>query len=234
MGVPIHPSDFQTVEGFYEPEAAGLLFALDPILLALLLILGAILFGLGWLWGDQRRQPDDPCEAIYTVIRKASDAALAARRDQVVDRARALQAAIHDRLGDVIALTGGFARPLADLTRALGAHGPADHPHPEAARTSIESLVINAETVTVNGHSAAPDEAHGHGHDDGGHHDGGHHDGPHGAATLSPRAQVDALRAAIHAFSDHWADKPRRLAELRKARLQLIRPVPLPKPAGAH
>jgi hypothetical protein len=57
----------------------------------------------------------------------------------------------------------------------------------------------------------------------------------HGGPTDPPdeRTRLTRLRAAVHAFADHWADRPRRLAEMRAARRLLTRSS-LPISGGGH
>jgi len=232
------PTEFQSVEGFYHPEEPGLFFSLSPLMLgglvALLLLAGLI----GWWMGKARKPSDDPTEKIYDAIKKAVGAAAGAPRDSVMASARRLKATIDENLGGVLTLAGGLSAPYASLGKALEGldyatpHKPAE---PDKEKVGIEKLVINARRVVVNtthpvasepahdddhgkdgdhGHDAHSDHSHNHGHGDPGHGSG---------KPLDAKAQVAQVRAAVHAFSDHWTDKSARLAELREARRLLTR-----------
>jgi hypothetical protein len=240
------PSEFQSVDGFYEPADGGVLFTLPPVLIGagLLLLLAALL--LGWLIGRRSRPETDPSQSIYDVIKKAVSAAAGAPRDSVAITARHLKTVLEDRLGAVVRLGHGVHGPFGALDDALEGYGEAeedDHKpgHDEGHKPApvplggARKVTINARTVVLNAHhggaavaEADPDEDHGHGHDhDDAHADKPGHDKPHGGHAHAPRKRLDgkaqtaAIRAAVHDFSDYWSDKPARLKDLREARRQL-------------
>jgi hypothetical protein len=219
-----YPSEFQS--GGLESVEPAVFFSLPPVLLAGL-VLVALLAGLfGWWLGDRRRPSDDPSEHIYKAIRKSVDAAQAAQHDDVIARTRALRKTIDTHLGGVLALSGGLATLCAALDKALDGHG-GHRPTESADQTPIETMVVNTRNFTLNaGHptqggddSRDADHAHGESH---GSQDGHGHD--HGGARLDTRTQVMRLRAAVHEFADHWADRAARLGDLRAARRDLTRP----------
>lgn len=240
MAVPINPTGFPSNEGFYAPSAVEA-FGPSPMMVAgvvLLIVLAAL---IGWA-GARRRPLRDPSEDIYDAVRRAVTAASGAGRDEVISAGRRLKAVIDQRLGAVIALADGVAGPYGDLDRALAGRRAAEphhaRPEPEPERSGVERLVINARRVIVNaaaGHAEAePAGHHDQGHDGRGrrgrdrrshghgpHQDGGHGHGDHDR-PLDAATQIAHVREAIHAFSDHWLDKPARLKELRAARRQLM------------
>jgi len=238
------PTDFPAPDAYYTPEPGGLFFALSPTMTATLVLLLGLAVLLGWLWGRSKRPSDDPSEAIYAAIKKALAEATGAPRDSVIATARKAQAVIKGQLGDVLVLAKGLAGPYGALGPALDgidkSPPKAEHkehkPEAHAEKTGVEKVIIKARDVFIN-HAPASDghddHKDGHGKDDKGH-DGGHdakpaaggHGGGHGdhpPKTLSAAAQIEAVRSAIHNLSDHWSDKPARLAELRAARKQLTR-----------
>ena len=227
MGVSMNPTEFQTVEGFYEPEGAGLFFALPPLLIAGVVLLLGLAGLIGWLTGSRQRPSDDPTGQIYDAIRKALAVAAGAPRDEVVSTARRLKTAIDDSLGAVLLVSSGLNGGYAALDRAL--NGMDDgHPRKPAVadkdRTGIGKLVINARRVVVNTlHPHADEAPQREGHDDHGEGDQGHGHGheAHGSKPVDARTQVERVRKAIDAVSDHWSDKVARLEELRVARRQL-------------
>ena len=238
------PTEFPVAETFYPPEGAGLLLGLSPMMIAALL---AMVLAAGWLgWrlgvrgGGWSRPADDPTEHIYGAIRKAILAAAGAPRDAVISSGRHLKATLDDRLGAVLRLSGGFNGACKTLDEALEGLAPPEPSHSDGhgdkpkdePRGGIEKLVINARRVVVNAvHPHAAEQADAPSHhdpadhaaDDPGHGHGGH-EGQHGAGhgkPLDAPTQIAHVRAAIHALSDHWSDRPARLAELRAARRQL-------------
>ncbi|CAN5431204.1 hypothetical protein BH10PSE1_BH10PSE1_20150 [soil metagenome] len=247
MSLP-NPSEFQSVDGFYEPVERGVMFSIPPVLIAgiVLLLLAALL--LGWLMGRRGRPDADPSEAIYGAIKKAVSAAAGAPRDSVVITARHLKTVIEDRLGAVRRLGHGVHGPYAKLDDAIEGYGEADDPHKPDHDDHKQAEVVPlgaARKVTINArnfvlnttraghdveespHAGAGDHAHGgHGepHDDkhGDDHGGQGPDGGHRPRKrLDAKAQLAAIRTAVHDFSDYWSDKPARLKDLREARTQL-------------
>lgn len=239
------PTDFPAPDAYYTQEPGGLFFALSPAMTTTLVLLLGLAVLLGWLWGRSKRPSDDPSEAIYTAIKKALAEATGAPRDSVIAAARKAQATIKDQLGDVLVLAKGLAGPYGALGPALEgidkSPPKAEHkehkPEAHAEKSGVEKVIIKARDVFIShapasdGHDDDHKDGDGHGKDDkahgGGHGDkpaaGGHGGGDHPPKTLSAAAQIEAVRAAIHTLSDHWSDKPARLAELRAARKQLTR-----------
>ena len=231
MSLP-SPSEFQSVDGFYEPHDGGVLFTLPSMLLlavALLLVLAGL---LGWWIGRRRTDGEDPSQAIYDAIKKAVTAAAGAPRDSVMITARHLNTVLEDRLGAVLRIGHGLGGPHEALTQALDGHGPADHEpdkdQPADPHTGVNKVTINARSVVLNTHAAhaegtAPD-AHADAHPPQGHgtgHGTGHGGGHGHTKPLDARAQLAAVRTAVHDLSDYWSDKPARLKDLREARKQL-------------
>ena len=231
MSLP-NPSEFQSVDGFYEPQDGGVLFTLPPMLFlagVLLLVLAGL---LGWWIGRRRVDRDDPSQAIYDAVRKAVSTAAGAPRDSVMITARHLNTVLDERLGAVLRLGHGLGGPHEALSQALEGYGPADHT-PDKEDTAdplggVRKVTINARSVVLNTHAAPvesetadahadahPPHAHATGHGAG--HGGGHDHGK----PLDARAQLAAVRTAVHDLSDYWSDKPARLKDLREARKQL-------------
>jgi len=246
------PTDFPAPDAYYTQEPGGLFFSLSPAMTATLILLLGLAVLLGWLWGRSKRPSGDPSEAIYTAIKKALAEATGAPRDSVIAAARRAQAVIKDQLGDVLVLAKGLSGPYGALGPALDGidksppkadHKPDHKPEAHAEKSGVEKVIIKARDVFIS-HAPASDghdddhgkDGHGDGHKDGhgkdekghdkpagGGHGGGHGGGDHPPKTLSAAAQIEAVRAAVHNLSDHWSDKPARLAELRAARKQLTR-----------
>lgn len=227
MSLP-NPSEFQSVDGFYAPQEAGLLFSIPPVLVATLVLLLVLAGLLGW-WLGRRKQADaDPGQAIYDAIRKAVSGTAGAPRDSVAVTARHLKTVIEDRLGAVRRLGHGLDSPYAALDRALEGYGETGDPHgPEDGKDEppllgARKVTINARNVVLNtGHSAETPPHAGHGGDHGGDHGDHAHDDHAPRKRLDAPAQTAAIRTAVHAFSDYWSDKPARLKDLREARRQL-------------
>jgi len=162
-----------------------------------------------------------------------------------------IKAQLGDVLGLAKGLAGpygalGPALDGIDKSPPKAGHKPDHKPEAHAEKSGVDKVIIKARDVFIS-HAPAPDshddhdaghkdgpgkddgKAHGdkgHAGDHGGGHGGGHggaHGGDHAPGPLSAAAQIDAVRAAIHNLSDHWSDKPARIAELRAARKQLTR-----------
>ncbi len=227
MSLP-SPSEFQSVDGFYEPQDGGVLFTLSPLLLlavALLLVLAGL---FGWWIGRRKSDGEDPSQAIYDAIKKAVTAAAGAPRDSVMITARHLNTVLEDRLGAVLRIGHGLGDPHEALTQALDGHGPADHEpdkdHTADPHTGVNKVTINARSVVLNTHAAPAEIAAADPHSDP--HPPGDHGSAHGSGhghtrPLDAKAQLAAVRAAVHDLSDYWSDKPARLKDLREARKQL-------------
>ncbi len=238
MGVSNYPADFGApVE--IAPVEPTVLLGVSPLLLALLLVAALGFLALGWALGRRRPREEDAAPGLWKAIDAPLQAAMTANSDQRPGAARALKAAVDDRLGDVLKLGGGLSGPLDAIAEALG------------------------DRVQSHGHG----HGHEHGHDDHGHaHDDAHdhrHDG-HGAAAAhddrretasgvtviqtgtvvltppapgkpkpphtpaptpaqTPADRLATLRAAVVALNDHWCRKEDRLRDLRAARAALNR-----------
>jgi len=213
----MYPSDFDTPAAAY-PSDADLFLSVPPVILLLFLLLLLLALACGW-YGRERMgsRAHDPCEAIYDAVRKAAEDALKASRDDVRGKARRLIEVLDRRLGGVLTLFHGIDAPWSEIKAVLDpeddahdSHNHAHHPD-KTDRDRPDLVVVNNGRMTV--HARAGDADHKPGapaHDA--------HDKPH---RPEPRDEVARLRAALHAFADHWRDKPRRLAELRRARANL-------------
>ena len=213
----MYPSDFDTPAAAY-PSDADLFLSVPPVILLLFLLLLLLALACGW-YGRERMgsRAHDPCEAIYDAVRKAAEDALKASRDDVRGKARRLIEVLDRRLGGVLTLAHGVDAPWSEIRAVLDpaddvhdSHDPAHHPDkPDRDRPDL--VVVNNGRMTV--HAVSGDADH---KPDAPAHDT--HDKPR---HPEPRDEVARLRAALHAFADHWRDKPRRLAELRRARANL-------------
>ena len=216
----MYPSEFDTPAAAY-PADADLFLSVPPVILLLFLLLLLLALLCGWYAREQMGpKQKDPCEAIYDAVRKAAEDALKASRDDVRGKARRLIEVLDRRLGGVLTLAHGVDAPWSEIRDVLdpepdspGGHGGHDHPpHPDKPeRDRPDMVVVNNGRMTV--HAGPGDAEHKPGaraHDT--------HDKSH---KPEPRDEVARLRAALHAFADHWRDKPRRLAELRRARTNL-------------
>ena len=228
----MYPSEFPGAA--YDPVDAPVFFSLSPALLALILLLMLLALACGW-FGRERfgPRPRDPSQGVYDAIRKAAEDALKASRDDVHARARRLVDTVERRLGGVIALSDGLCGPWRDIRAVLD---PEPKIQPDAPcgdqgkapqKNGSELMVINTGKMVFHaggeagkgGHDSPDSAGKDHPGDaqDPGHH---HKSGGHGGES-DRRDEVARLRAALHAFADHWRDKPRRLAELRRARADL-------------
>lgn len=229
----MHPTEFDNPATAYTPVQGDLFFSLPPILMLLILffvfalVVTALWMSGAWPGGRDRRH--DPCEAIYDAVRKAAEEALKASRDEVHAKARRLADVVERRLGGVLALSDGLGGPWRDIRAVLDPEAKADEPRNEACGGSGHGaggvMVLNTGSMVVHA-GAAPGKDGCDPHDEA--------PGParphHGAVAPAAkdhggepdrRDEVARLRAALHAFADHWRDKPRRLAELRRARADL-------------
>lgn len=229
----MYPSEFPGAA--YDPVDAPVFFSLPPALLALVLLLILLALACGW-HGRERfgPRPRDPSQGVYDAIRKAAEDALKASRDDVHARARRLVDTVERRLGGVIALSDGLGGPWRDIRAVLdpdpkahddgpgGVHGKGHH----SGRSEL--MVINTGKMVVHAGGAGAEkddhdspEPAGEDHPGDAHGPGRHpKPGGHGPEP-DRRDEVARLRAALHAFADHWRDRPRRLAELRRARSDL-------------
>lgn len=213
----MYPSEFDAPAAAY-PSDADLFLSVPPVILLLFLLLLLLALACGW-YGRERMGPraHDPCEAIYDAVRKAAEDALKASRDDVRGKARRLLEVLDRRLGGVLTLAHGVDAPWSEIRAVLDPadddHDSHDHAHhpdkPDRDRPDL--VVVNNGRMTVHAGAGDPDHKPGAaGHEP--------HDKPRKA---EPKDEVARLRAALHAFADHWRDRPRRLAELRRARTNL-------------
>ncbi len=218
----MYPSEFDTPAAAY-PADSDLFLSVPPVILLLFLLLLLLALLCGWYAREQMGpKHKDPCDTLYDDVRKAAEAALKASRDEVHARARGLLTVIDRRLGGVLALADGVTGPCATIREVLEARPdrPEPHPGPEHGETgrarASELLVVNTGKLVVHAGGEAP------GGGEAGHGDkpGAHPKDPHAAAP-DRRAEIERLRAAIHAFADHWRDKEARMRELRRARANL-------------
>lgn len=220
----MYPSEFDTPAAAY-PAGSDLFLSVPPVILLLFLLLLLLALLCGWYAREQMgSKPKDPCDVIYDDVRKAAEAALKASRDEVHARARGLLTVLDRRLGGVLALADGVSGPCASIRDVLEAgpdkpgphHGP-EHGETRRARAS-ELVVVNTGRLVV--HAGGGDASKG---TETGHRDkpGAHAKDDHAPPAPDRRAEIERLRAAIHAFADHWRDKEARLRELRRARANL-------------
>jgi len=216
----MYPSEFDAPAAAY-PADADLFLSVPPVILLLFLLLLLLALLCGWYAREQMGpKQTDPCEAIYDAVRKAAEDALKASRDDVRSKARRLIEVLDRRLGGVLALAHGVDASWSEIRAVLDpepnphdSHDSHDHPrHPEKPdRDRPDLVVVNNGRMTV--HAASGDVDHKpavSAHDP--------HDKPQ---KPEPRDEVARLRAAVHAFADHWRDKEARLRELRRARANL-------------
>ncbi|MFN4297192.1 MAG: hypothetical protein ACK4FB_10150 [Brevundimonas sp.] len=223
----MYPSQFDTPAAAY-PASSDLLLSVPPVILLLFLLLLLLALLCGWYAREQMGpKQKDSCEAIYDDVRKAAEAALKASRDEVHARARGLLAVMDRRLGGVLALADGASGPCASIREVLDGkpekpepcHGP-EHDETGGAHAA-ELVVVNTGKLVV--HAGGGGEA-------GKGCEAGHGDRPDAGAPAKAqparpapdrRAEIERLRAAVHAFADHWRDRETRLRELRRARANL-------------
>lgn len=219
----MYPSEFDTPAAAY-PADSDLFLSVPPVILLLFLLLLLLALLCGWYAREQMGpKPKDPCDALYNDVRKAAEAALKASRDEVHARARGLLTVIDRRLGGVLALADGVTGPCATIREVLAPRPDRHEPHPGAehdraapARAS-ELVVVNTGKLVV--HAGGGEAGKGC--------ETGHGDKPDACAPSKEshapdrRAEIERLRAAIHAFADHWRDKEARIRELRRARANL-------------
>lgn len=216
----MYPSEFDTGAPAY-PAASDLFLSVPPVILLLFVLLLLLALLCGWYAREQMGpKPKDPCEAIHDDVRKAAEAALKASRDEVHARARTLLAVIDRRLGGIQALAEGVAGPCAVLREVL-APPPETRGERHGAGTGAKGERAADLVVVNNGKMVV------HAGPGGSRHD--RQDDPD-AKTGTPddpallpdrRDEIERLRAAIHAFADHWRDRGARITDLRRARANL-------------
>lgn len=227
------PSEFPTVV----EQSSGF----DPALL-ILGAAGAIIFLLiGWftgrntLVGEAESRRREACETIHRAILDRARVAAAATRPHVMSTAQALADEISLRLGPVAKL-GAFGKHVKGLEEAL--KGPSKPPAPAVPAHAVGH---------GDGHAPEPRPDHGHGnghavpaqvnidvkvaHPD---HKPHHPDKPKDDKP-APVDQIDAIRAAVFNFTDHWS-RAEMVSELQAAQRALLTPAPKPvfKASGSH
>lgn len=226
----VHATDFQG-GGAFEPVDPPVFLGLDPLFLALLVALGALLFLLGWMLrsGQTRRDPD-AADAIWKAIDDALKAAMKADGGALAGKAEDVERVIRKRLGATLSIANGLNPGLASLKAALAgqrhtphAHAEAhddhgDHDHDEPAddghATETSSSTSVTQITVING---VRERGRGGGAGGGGHGHGGHDHG----GSLSPRERDHAIRAAIADLNDWWRHKGERIGEMRAAHHEL-------------
>ena len=234
----MEPSEFPTVV-----EQTG---GLDPVLLILGAAIAAIMLLIGWftgrstLIGEAESRRRDACRSIHQAILDRARVAAAATRPHVMSSAQALADEIAMRLGPVAKL-GAFGKHVKSLDEAL--KGPSKPPAPAAP--------AHAGGHGDGGHPPhpAPEPHHGvhpphHPHAPAqvyndvkvAHHDPHHHK-PHEPEKPrddhKPVDQIDAIRAAVFNFTDHWS-RAEMLGELEAAQRALLTPAPRHVPIGRN
>lgn len=231
------------------PQAAydgGGLLITNPLVLATVLLLGALILWLGWHFGAVKSREDlladreKVIDAIHERINDKARTAAAAPRNKVVAAAHDLNEEIRKLLGPVVDLTP-FGRRAAALDRALaGKPTTRNHDDPEpagedhaAAHAPAPPAPAHGEPHPATAHSPAaaasqvninitnPPPAHG----------GGGHGHGHGHGDGQP--QRDAVRDAVMDICDYWSRTTMK-AELLAAQRALLRmPPPKPKLPGS-
>ncbi len=220
----VYASDFQG-GGVFEPVDPPVFLGLEPLMLALLVAIGAILFWLGWMYRNSQTGRDpDAAERIWKAIDDSLKAAMKADGSALIGRAEEVERTIRRNLGATLAFGEGLGAELKRLDDALDGRRPESHdPHPEhdeeehASDTGEHAESAHSGAVTqitvVNGvrEGGTPGRRHsGSGHSGGGH-----------ATHLTPRERDHALRAAIADLNDYWRLKSERIGEMRAAHREL-------------
>lgn len=227
----VYASDFQG-GGVFEPVDPPVFLGLEPLFLALLVALGALLFFLGWMLrnGQTRRDPD-AADSIWKAIDDALKAAMKADGGALVGRAEDVDRVIRKRLGATLAIAHGLNPGLDSLKAALEGRRPAPHGHAHADThedhgdqghddhadedhdVDDTSLPTVTQITVINGNREARRSGTGH---------GGSHHTPHAhGGSLSPRERDHAIRAAIADLNDWWRHKEARIGEMRSAHSEL-------------
>lgn len=229
----VYSSDFQGATAF-EPVDPPVFLGIEPLLLALLVALGAVLFFLGWMFRNSQTSRDpDAAERIWKAIDEALKAAMKADGGSLVGRAEEVERTIQRNLGATLALCKGLCSGLNTLKTALGGRRPGshdDHHAPESDHDEAEhgedagehagstpSGAVTQITV-VNGVREAGGS--GRGHSGSGHSGSGHSGGGH-STHLTARERDHAIRAAIADLNDHWRHKSERIGEMQAAHREL-------------
>lgn len=238
-------ADFATADPANAPLDPPLFIGADAFVWgAILLALAAALL-LGWHLGSRgSSRRTDAARSIWSAIDSAAKDAMKADDNALKGRAEHLLKVVRNRLGAVLALSGGLSGRVGKLQDAVDGkapddghggpkpghgkgHGHDDHKEPpkphdahEAAHApgvQAPSAAANVTIVTVTPGAAAPVVDHG---PRPGHHGPDPH-GEHGKRDMTQREQTDALRLAVAAFNQHWRDENERVGELRAAHAEL-------------
>lgn len=231
--VAVYPTEFQAPVA-YEAVDSPVFLGLDPMLLALLVAIGALLFFLGWLLrNSQASRTPDAAERIWKAIDEALKAAMKADGGSLVGRAEEVERTIQRKLGATLALCKGLCSGMNALKTALEGRRPgspddhhgteADHDeaeHGDDAGDHAESPPSGAVTqiTVVNGVREAGGAGRGH---SGSRHTGSSHTGGGHSTHLTPRERDHAIRAAIADLNDHWRHKSDRIGEMQAAHREL-------------
>lgn len=228
MIVAVYATDFQG-GGTFEPIDPPVFLGLEPLLLALLVAIGAGLFWLGWiLRNSQTRRDPDATESIWKAIDEALKAAMKADSGSLVGKAEDVDRIVRNRLGATLAIANGLNPGLASLKAALAGrrHVPHAHsdPHEDHGDHSAEDHADEDPGCDVSSSTSVTQITVINGGRDGGR-TGGGGGGGHTAhdtgGSLSPRERDHALRAAIADLNDHWRHKSERIGEMRAAHREL-------------
>lgn len=230
MIVAVFASDFQG-GGVFEPVEPPVFLGIEPLLLALLLAIGAVLFFLGWqLRNNQTSRDPDAAESIWKAIDDAIKAAMKADGGSLVGKAEDVDRIIRKRLGATLAIAHGLAPGLDSLKSALAGrrHVPHTHPHsephdghdapghddpadddcgPEASSSTSVTQITVINGVREGRRTGGDTPAGGTSRPDSG--------------SLSPRDRDHAIRAAVADLNDWWRHKSERMGELRAAHREL-------------
>lgn len=230
MIVAVYATDFQG-GGTFEPVDPPVFLGIEPLLLALLVAIGAVLFFLGWqLRNSQTSRDTDAAERIWKAIDEALKAAMKADGGALVGKAEEVERVIRKRLGATLSIANGLNPGLDSLRSALdgrrhvphahshaeahddhGDHGHDDHADDDHGAEESSSASVTQITV-INGNRDGRRSGIGHG--------AGGRNPDHGG-SLSPRERDHAIRAAIADLNDWWRDKDARIGEMRAAHREL-------------
>lgn len=211
-----YPADFGTAPAYHPVEPEVFLW-MPPMLIGALALAALAIAALAWSMGrNSAARLPDAAETIWSAIAAAANAALAANTEQT---AKALQQEIQNRLGPVLKLADGVARPAKDLDVAIKGK---KKPGGDAAGGPLGPglTVLNNSHVVVNppadGARPAPPPP----------------PPPPREVDMSAQERADAIRLAVGRFHDHWKDKAARLRDLRAARDALCHTEPPGRAAG--
>ncbi|MBU1539738.1 MAG: hypothetical protein KKF88_07725 [Alphaproteobacteria bacterium] len=227
----VYASDFQG-GGVFEPVDPPVFLGLEPLLLALLVVMVAVAAVAGWYLGRQHapdRRSEEAPEAIHEAILKATEAALSASSRDLYARAETLRDRIDALLGPVMVLGKGIAAPFGALDAALAGRPAAGSSAPtpsaasaapsnersschcgakgDAARCKCGVAAVGHVTI-INSPAPPPPPP---------------PSPPPPPTVMTREQQIDALSRAVRTFHDYWSHKADRITEMRKAREALGR-----------